>query len=353
MYISLGIKIVILIILIAILLKINLMSPVKKIEKFTTEDSTTLAKKYCTSTIKDKSNPTCSLTRSEKQKLDKGGTSQNRALFELEKNNKLKSITYDEIDIIKNAFVALKDEANKLTIETEQLARPFEKVNSYSYMGGKEIDKSRIIEFVKIIGDKMDIIKKNMDDVINIANKARYVYYYYYTDYWHSFNFSDNRIKGQLFTPLNNALKSIIINIEPNIIEYYLFAKAFIELKEGTNIYKIYTNALEQKTLFYSFKNKIINRGRYSIDIDRIYYDDVNKKTWNNQKKRWEIVKDAELKGKYDTEAPTYYANYFYIWKIYDSTERKYIEYSLKPEVKLLPKFGGGIYQFDDILDKY
>jgi len=209
-------------------------------------------------------------------------------------------------------------------------------------MNGKEIDKSRIIEFVKIIGDKMDIIKKNMDDVINIANKARYVYYYYYTDYWRYFNFSDNRIKSQLHTPLNSALTSIIINIEPNIIDYYLFAKAFIELKEGTNIYKIYTNALADKTLFYSFKNKLINSGRYSIEIDKIFYNDIKRRIWNAKRKKWEFVND--LKDKYDIKAPTYYANYFYLWKIYDSTEKKYIAEGLKPEVKLT---GGGIYQFD------
>lgn len=337
MYISLGIKIVILIILIAILLKINLMSPVKKIEKFTTEGSTTPATIYCTSTIKDKSNPTCSLTKSQQKTL------KNSKDFETNKNAKLKIITYDEIVIIKDDFEKLAAHANKLTIETEQLARPFEKVNSYSYMNGKEIDNSRIIEFIKIIGDKMDIIKKNMDDVINIANKARYIYSYYYTDYWHSFDFSDNRIKSQLHTPLNSALKSIIINNEPNIIDYYLFAKAFIELKEGTNIYKIYTNAVAGKTLFYSFKNKI-TQGRYQIDMHKIYYDDIKRRIWNKERKRWQMVND--LKDKYDTKAPTYYANYFYIWKLYDSdsTVRKYIAEGSKPEVKLT---GGGIYQFD------
>jgi hypothetical protein len=338
MYISLGIKIVILIILIAILLKINLMSPVKKIEKFTTKGSTTPPDTiYCTSTVKDKSNPTCSLTKSERKKLN----NVSRDAFETNKNDKLKIITYDEIVIIKDDFEKLAARANNLTIDTEQLARPFEKVNSYSYMNGKEIDNSRIIEFIKIIGDKMDIIKKNMDDVINIANKARYINYYYYTDYWHSFNFSDNRIKSRLFTPLNSALKSIIIDIEPNIIDYYLFAKAFIELKEGTNIYNIYTNAVAKKTLFYRFKNKI-TQGRYQIDIHKIYYDDVKRRIWNKDKGRWQVVND--LKDKYDTGAPTYYANYFYIWKLYDSTVRKYIAEGSKPEVKLT---GGGIYQFD------
>jgi len=100
-----------------------------------------------------------------------------------------------------------------------------------------------------------------------------------------------------------------------------------------------------------NFPSKV-KEGDYSIDIVKKHYDDIVKKTWNDSAKKWEIVKDTELKGKYDTKAPTYYANYFYIWRIYDNTQKKFIAYSLKPEVKLLPKFGGGIYQFDDILDK-
>jgi hypothetical protein len=348
MYISLGIKIVILIILIAILLKINLMSPVKKIEKFTTEGSTTPAN-YCTSTIKDKSNPTCSLTRSEKEKLDTGGTLLSRDTYESDKNAKLKSITYDEIVIIKDAFVKLAADANKLTIETEQLAKPFDIVTTSAGVYEKVIDKSRIIEFVKIIGDKMDIIKKNMDDVINITDKVRYIYYYYYTSYWDRFNFSDKRIFSELYTPLNNALKSIREN-EDLIKNYYLYAQGFIGFKEGTDIYNKYTEILKDNTVRNDLPSKKTGARRYSIDLKKITYDRVIAEKKNDKTGKLEVDQSRSLKDKYDTEAPTYYANYFYLWRIYDYTERKYIAEGLKPEVKLSPKFGGGIYQFPAIL---
>jgi hypothetical protein len=342
MYISLGIKIVILIILIAILLKINLMSPVKKIEKFTTEGSTTPTD-YCTSTVKDKSNPTCSLTRLEKEKLENNVS---RDDFETNKNAKLKSITYDEIVIIKNAFVKLAADANKLTIETEQLAKPFDIVTTSAGVYEKVIDKSRIIEFVKIIGDKMDIIKKNMDDVINITDKVRYIYYYYYTSYWDRFNFSDKRIFSELYTPLNNALKSIIEN-EDLIKNYYLYAQGFIGFKEGTDIYNKYTEILKNNTVRNHLPSKKTGARRYSIDLKKITYNRVIAEKKNDKTGKLEVDQSRSLKDKYDTEAPTYYANYFYLWRIYDYTERKYIAEGLKPEVKLT---GGGIYQFPAIL---
>jgi hypothetical protein len=164
----------------------------------------------------------------------------------------------------------------------------------------------------------MDNIKKLLDDIVDKANGVRYIFYNYYLDSW-----SSSSVNKEVLD-LKNGLRTVLTAItdkETIAIDHYLYAKGFINMTPGSQLYNAYTDALS--------KNKIY----------------IDGKDWVN-KIKFEIYKDyyerkCGFKGEkyavYDPYDATnfklnYGADFFYRWKPYDYGSRKYIAESNRPQ---------------------
>lgn len=336
MYISMVIKVMILIVLIIILTKINLLSSsVKTIENFDN---------YKLPSSDPRGDKT--LTIIEYNNLNNNNTYETNVQNEYNKNNKLQSITYSEI---KNIIATFTD----IAIETENdiknllvLAKPFpEKIYTFKRFPSQKIltmDKTKILDYVKTINDNLDTIKIKTNNIVSRGNRVRYIFYNYYTSYWNSYFTSEKRENNEVYS-LYNELNELLFKIssaEKNAIDLYLYAKGFITMKEGTDIYKYYKDALESKPtkIYNDFNTEEISKDKIGfLFVKKDYkYNCCNTTTEKNKEYNPNNLKNFES---------NYGESYYYTWKVFDYKSGKYVAEGERPKNVILKDGSSCNYQ--------
>ena len=235
------------------------------------------------------------LTKREYNYLNGSNTYDTNKENEIKKNNKLASITYTEINDLITTFTNLADiVAGKLvsvdnvpkrvggTIDTlSDLAQQFP-YKYYKYPNPrfnemrKTMDKSKILDYLKIITDNYDTIKKITDDIIEKANRVRYIYYYYYIGDWTNYFTSTTRPNNNIYTDLYSKLTEqldLISDAETKAIDLYSHTKGFLNMKEGTaDVYRAYTDALNQNRIFNDYITGEKATNKVSIKLNKEYF---------------------------------------------------------------------------------
>ena len=385
MYISIAIKVIILIILIAILFKITSVSSVKTIEKF--GDNEDLLKLLDprgdkTLTLKEAND----IWNFRKIKL---------STYDEKRIATIKSIKLDEItnlvkelklieDKMARGSISIFDADKDVIKQTYTITYPPRKKGGKStsdtYTDVRVIDATKILENVeKIINGtkyinldtyrivptdqidqidqtpgnivKLDFnrIKEITDYIVYNANKARYYYYNYFlesSDYDININEIDNKILPiyQKLRSVLNAMTDTNRDIKGSVgsaIDSYLFAKAFIDMKKGTEIYEIYDHAFKKNNPTSSGYHPLpfyLNNIKFVID-STLYYDTIiTKQVIPSYVRRSE---GYDVKSEIIVLDPInkYSDRYFYVWRLYDvANNNKLIATGPLPEIQIINK---------------
>ena len=327
MYISIAIKVIILIILIAILFKITSVSSIKTIEKF--QDYEPDLNRAAINARMDKT-----LTQREYKFLNESNTAATNEAYLKSKDAKLSLITESEINDLITTFRA---DARRVTEDLKilsKLSKPFpEKTITFPNRPSvtrQIMDKSKILDYLQIISDNFDTIKRLTDNIIEITNHVRYMYYYYYITYWDEYFTSAPRSNYNVYANLYSKLTTplyAISNAETSAIDLYLHAKGFLNMKEGTqDVYRCY---IENKDRIY---NDFITGDTYT---DKIMLS-LSKTQINNCG-----ISYTRNNGGFDPINSANFklylgASFFYIWRVYDYKLKKYIAEGEKPNNVIL-----------------
>lgn len=320
------IKVMILIVLIIILTKINLLSSVKTIEKFDNY-------KLPSSDPRDDK----TLTIIEYNNLNNNNTYETNVQNEYNKNNKLKSITYSEIKNIIATFTDIATETENDINNLLVLAKPFpEKIYTFKKSPSQKIltmDKTKILDYLKTINDNFDTIKIKTDNIVSRGNSVRYIFYNYYTSYWNSYFTSVERDNNEVYS-LYNKLMEVLLKIssaEKKAIDLYLYAKGFITMKEGTDIYKYYKDALESEPtkIYNDFNTGEKSKDKIAFLFYKIYYKYNCCITTNEKKKEYDPNNLKNFNSNYGE-------SYYYTWKVFDYKSGKYVAEGERPKNVIL-----------------
>ena len=270
-------------------------------------------------------------------------TTDTRSQFETDKNNKLSMINETEIYyfIIKFKIIAnnieteVKYDKNNTT-NLIALSKPFPAVTyKYKRMPSETkpvMEKTKLFNYLASIKSNFDIIKRKRDDIIKIANRVRYIQYNYYlsSNYWNP-NYTTPQIPpksnvNSLYKPLNDVL-SRIISAESTSIDLYLNAEGFLTMKEGSDVYKYYSDALASSKVYNDVGSA---KDKFGFTLEsRNYENNCTIKTANNKvDKTYDY--DPNNSNNFETK---FGSSTYYTWKVIDyNNNYKYVAESERPK---------------------
>jgi len=272
-----------------------------------------------------------------------------RSQFETDKNNKLSMINETEIYyfIIKFKIIAdnietdVKYDKNNTT-NLVALSKPFPAITyTYKRMPSETIpvmDKTKLFDYLASIKSNFDTIKRKRDYIIKIANYVRYIQYNYYlsSTYWNPFyttkttttqppSLPPNSNVNSLYKQLNDVL-SRITSAETTAIDLYLNAKGFLTMKEGSDVYKYYSDALTSSKIYNDVGS---TKDKFDFTLEpRNYKNNCTIKTTDNKVDK---MKDYDRYNSNNSET-TFGSLTYYTWKVYDYNNSKYVAESERPK---------------------